>query len=78
MFDTLIESVSIGRTQAEQRFQETSRTTQEHFTISSKEIVKCISDTPTQNLREEETAHAPLRGASPSRTESASELKELL
>ncbi|MBC1300255.1 hypothetical protein GNF11_36325, partial [Nostoc sp. UCD122] len=35
------------------------------------------SDAPTENLRVEETAHAPLRGASPSRTESASELEDL-
>jgi hypothetical protein len=35
------------------------------------------SDAPTENPREEKTAHAPLRGASPSRTESASELEEL-
>ena len=35
------------------------------------------SDAPTENLRVEETAHAPLRGASPSRTESASGLEEL-
>ncbi|WP_193201014.1 hypothetical protein, partial [Nostoc sp. MG11] len=35
------------------------------------------SDALTENLRVEETAHAPLRGASPSRIESASELEEL-
>jgi hypothetical protein len=35
------------------------------------------SDALARNPREEETAHAPLRGASPSRTESASELEEL-
>ncbi|MBW4457693.1 MAG: hypothetical protein KME55_36465 [Nostoc indistinguendum CM1-VF10] len=35
------------------------------------------SDAPTENPREEETAHAPLRGASPSHIESASELEEL-
>ncbi|AUB44364.1 hypothetical protein COO91_10587 (plasmid) [Nostoc flagelliforme CCNUN1] len=34
------------------------------------------SDAPTENPHEEETAHAPLRGASPSRTESASELED--
>jgi hypothetical protein len=32
---------------------------------------------PTENPRVEETAHAPLRGASPSHIESASELEEL-
>ena len=36
------------------------------------------SDAPTENSREEKTAHAPLRGASPQRIESASELEELL
>ncbi|MBN3923117.1 hypothetical protein [Nostoc sp. NMS4] len=35
------------------------------------------SDAPTENLRVEETAHAPLGGAPPSRIESASELEEL-
>ncbi|WP_260446388.1 hypothetical protein, partial [Nostoc sp. UCD121] len=35
------------------------------------------SDAPTENPRVEETAHAPLRGASPSHIESASELEEL-
>ncbi|ODH01486.1 hypothetical protein A4S05_28660 [Nostoc sp. KVJ20] len=34
------------------------------------------SDAPTENPRVEETAHAPLRGASPSRIESASELED--
>ncbi|WP_225912254.1 hypothetical protein [Nostoc flagelliforme] len=35
------------------------------------------SDAQNKNSREEETAHAPLRGASPSHIESASELEEL-
>ncbi|ACC85071.1 hypothetical protein [Nostoc punctiforme] len=35
------------------------------------------SDAPTENPRVEETAHAPLGGASPQRIESASELEEL-
>ncbi|MBE8968469.1 hypothetical protein IQ277_20260 [Nostocales cyanobacterium LEGE 12452] len=35
------------------------------------------SDALARNPREEETAHAPLRGASPSHIESASELEEL-
>ncbi|MGF1939543.1 MAG: hypothetical protein RM347_035370 [Nostoc sp. ChiQUE02] len=35
------------------------------------------SDAPTENSRLEETAHAPLGGASPQRIESASELEEL-
>ncbi|AUB35185.1 hypothetical protein COO91_01050 [Nostoc flagelliforme CCNUN1] len=30
-----------------------------------------LADAPTENPRVEETAHAPLRGASPSRIESA-------
>ncbi|WP_226890025.1 hypothetical protein [Nostoc sp. MG11] len=34
------------------------------------------SDAPTENPRVEETAHAPLRGASPSHIESASELED--
>ncbi|MHC5771863.1 MAG: hypothetical protein ACYTXI_41360 [Nostoc sp.] len=35
------------------------------------------SDAPTENLRVEKTAHAPLGGASPQHIESASELEEL-
>ncbi|WP_414573233.1 hypothetical protein [Nostoc sp. CCY 9925] len=66
----------LGQSQLEQGFQETSRTTQEHLTISSKEIVRCISDTLTGNSREEETAHAPLGGASPQTVESVSENEE--
>ncbi|MHC5771857.1 MAG: hypothetical protein ACYTXI_41330 [Nostoc sp.] len=63
----------LGKSQSEQGFQETSRTVQEHLTISSKEIVRCISDTLIENSREEETAHAPLGGASPQTVESVSE-----
>ncbi|MHC0068760.1 hypothetical protein ACWATR_38865, partial [Nostoc sp. UIC 10890] len=66
-----------GKSQSEQGFQEPSRTGQKLLTNSSKEIVRSFSDTLTENSREEETAHAPLRGASPQRIESASELEEL-
>jgi hypothetical protein len=67
----------LGKDQSEQGFQKPSRTVQEHLTISSKEIVRCNSDTLNDILQVEETAHAPLRGASPQRIESASELEEL-
>lgn len=63
----------LGQSNSEQGFQETSRTVQEHLTISSKEIVRCFSDTLTENSRDEETAHAPLRGASPQTVKSVSE-----
>jgi hypothetical protein len=66
----------LDESDSEQRFQETSRTVQEHLTISSKEIVRCISDTLTENSRVEETAHAPLGGASPQIVESVSENEE--
>ncbi|AUB44987.1 Methyl-accepting chemotaxis protein (plasmid) [Nostoc flagelliforme CCNUN1] len=62
-----------GESQSEKEFQETSRTTQEQFTNSSKEFVNCVSDTLTENSREEETAHAPLGVASPQIVESVSE-----
>ncbi|WP_292706444.1 MULTISPECIES: hypothetical protein [unclassified Nostoc] len=68
----------LGQKQSEQGFQETSQTTQEHLTISSKEIVRCISDTQPENSRVEETAHAPLEGASPQIVQSVSELEEEL
>ncbi|MCC5613328.1 hypothetical protein LC612_43290 [Nostoc sp. CHAB 5834] len=58
---------------SEQRFQETSRTAQEQFTNSSKEFVNCVSDTLTENSQVEETAHAPLWGASPQTVQSVSE-----
>ena len=63
----------LGKDQPEQGFQETSRTTQEQLTNSSFEFVSCVSDTLTGNSREEETAHAPLGGASPQTVESVSE-----
>ncbi|WP_392530125.1 hypothetical protein [Nostoc sp. C117] len=68
----------LGQSQSEQGFQETSRTTQEQFTNSSKEFVNCVSDMLTGNSREEETAYAPLGGASPQAVESVSEKEEEL
>ncbi|WP_228038935.1 hypothetical protein [Nostoc sp. LEGE 12450] len=68
----------LGETQSEKEFQKTSRTTQEQFTNSSFEFVNCVSDTLTQNPREEETAHAPLEGASPQSVQSVSEKEEEL
>ncbi|MBW4458274.1 MAG: hypothetical protein KME55_39975 [Nostoc indistinguendum CM1-VF10] len=73
----LYEASILGQSESEQGFQEPSRTGQKLLTNSSKEIVRSVSDTLIENLREEETAHAPLRGASPSHIESASELEEL-
>jgi hypothetical protein len=66
----------LGKSQSEQAFQETSRTAQEQFTNSSKEFVNCISDTLTENFREEETAIAPLGVASPQTVEGVSELEK--
>ena len=63
-------------TQPEQGFQEISRTAQEHLTNSTKEFVRCNSDTLTENLREEETAIAPLGVASPQSVQSVSEKEE--
>ncbi|MEH2039409.1 hypothetical protein [Nostoc sp.] len=66
----------LGQSESEQGFCEPSRTAQEQFTNSSKEFVNCVSDTLTENSREEETAHAPLGGASPQIVESVSENEE--
>ncbi|WP_375515680.1 hypothetical protein [uncultured Nostoc sp.] len=63
----------LGKSQSKQGFQETSRTAQKHLTNSSFEFVRCISDTLTGNSREEETASAPLGGASPQFVQSVSE-----
>ncbi|MBD2566153.1 MULTISPECIES: hypothetical protein [Nostoc] len=63
----------LGQSDSEQGFQETSRTAQEQFTNSSKEFVNCVSDTLNEILQVEETAHAPLGGASPQIVESVSE-----
>jgi hypothetical protein len=61
------------QTQSEKAFHQVSGTAQEHITNSSNEFVMCVSDPLTGNSREEETAHAPLGGASPQTVESVSE-----
>ncbi|MFN6455762.1 MAG: hypothetical protein RM022_026680 [Nostoc sp. EfeVER01] len=66
------------KTQSEQEFQNPSRTGQKLLTNSSKEIVRSVSDTLTENSQVEETAHAPLRGASPQSVQSVSEKEEEL
>ncbi|MHC5594813.1 MAG: hypothetical protein ACYTXC_02385 [Nostoc sp.] len=66
----------LGKDQPEQGFQKPSRTVQEHLTISSKEIVRCVSDTLNKILQVEETAHAPLGGASPQSVQGVSEKEE--
>ncbi|QHG20718.1 hypothetical protein [Nostoc sp. ATCC 53789] len=63
----------LDQSESEQGFQEPSRTGQKLLTNSSKEIVRSFSDTLTENSREEETAHAPLRGASPQSIQNVSE-----
>ncbi|MBN3881456.1 MAG: hypothetical protein HWQ44_00310 [Nostoc sp. JL34] len=63
----------LGQSQSEQGFQKPSQTAQEQLTNSSKEFVSCISNTLTENSREEETAHAPLGVASPQFLKSVSE-----
>ncbi|MBE9002894.1 hypothetical protein IQ274_33100 [Nostoc sp. LEGE 12447] len=68
----------LDKTKSEQEFQKPSRTGQEHLTNSSKEFVRCVSDTLNEILPCEETAHAPLRGASPQTVESVSENEEEL
>ncbi|WP_375514549.1 hypothetical protein [uncultured Nostoc sp.] len=60
----------LGKTQSEQGFSETSRTTQEHLTNSTKEFVRCNSDTLTEISHSCEAAHAPLGVASPQTVES--------
>ncbi|ACC85126.1 hypothetical protein [Nostoc punctiforme] len=62
-----------GQNQSEQGFQETSQTAQEQLTNSSKEFVSCVSNTLNEILQVEETAHAPLGGASPQFVQSVSE-----
>ncbi|WP_206758396.1 hypothetical protein [Nostoc linckia] len=66
----------LGESQSEQGLQESSRTGQKLLTNSSKEIVRSVSDTLTGNSREEKTAHAPLRGASPQTFQGVSEKEE--
>ncbi|MCC5654749.1 hypothetical protein LC609_34265 [Nostoc sp. XA013] len=63
----------LGQSESVQAFQKPSRTTQEQFTNSFEEFVNCVSDTLTGNSREEETAIAPLRVASPQSVQSVSE-----
>ncbi|MCC5633470.1 hypothetical protein LC613_39075 [Nostoc sphaeroides CHAB 2801] len=55
----------LGQSHSEQGFQKPSRTAQKHLTNSSKEFVRCVSDTQNGILQGEETAHAPLGVASP-------------
>ena len=74
----LYEASILGESQSEQGFQETSRTAQEHLTISSKEIVRCISDTLTEIPHSCEAAIAPLGVASPQFVQGVSELEEEL
>lgn len=66
-----------SQTQSEQAFCEHSRTPQKHLTNSSKEIVRCDSSTQHENLQREETAIAPLGGASPQIVEGVEEGEEL-
>lgn len=66
----------LSQSQSGQGFCEPSRTVQEHLTISSKEIVRCISDTLTGNSQVEETAIAPLGVASPLYVQGVSENEE--
>ncbi|GAX38891.1 hypothetical protein [Nodularia sp. NIES-3585] len=66
------------QTQSEQAFCEPSRTPQKHLTNSSKEVVRCDSSTQHENSHYEETAIAPLGGASPHMIESVEEKKEEL
>ncbi|MEJ6485251.1 hypothetical protein N0Y54_28730 [Nostoc punctiforme UO1] len=63
----------LSQNQSEQGFQEPSRTTQEQLTNSFEEFVSCFSDTLNDISQVEETAHAPLRGASPQTVEGVSE-----
>jgi hypothetical protein len=68
----------LDQSESEQGFCEPSRTVQEHLTNSSKEFVRCVSDTLTRIPHCEETAHAPLGGASPQTVEGVSEKEEEL
>jgi hypothetical protein len=74
----LYEASILGESQSEQGFCEPSRTVQEQLTNSSKEFVSCISDTLNEILQVEETAHAPLGGASPQTVQGVSEKEEEL
>jgi hypothetical protein len=63
----------LGQSESELGFQETSRTRQKLLTNSSKEIVRSVSDTLTENSHCEEAAIAPLGVASPQSVEGVSE-----
>ncbi|MDM9580218.1 hypothetical protein [Nostoc sp. GT001] len=66
----------LGKDQSEQGFQETSRTVQEHLTNSTKEFVRCNSDTQPVISHSCEAAIAPLRVASPLIVQGVSENEE--
>jgi hypothetical protein len=74
----LYEASILGKGQSEQGLQEPSRTGQKLLTNSSKEIVRSVSDTLTENSYEEETASAPLGGASPQTVQGVSEKEKEL
>ncbi len=65
----------LGQSQLDQAFQKPSRTAQEHLTNSTKEFVRCNSDTLAEISREEQTAHAPLGVASPLSVQGVSEIE---
>ncbi|WP_226889904.1 hypothetical protein [Nostoc sp. MG11] len=65
------------QTQSEQGFQNPSRTPQKLLTNSSEEFVRSNSSTQNENTHCEETAIAPIGGASPQIIESVEEEKEL-
>ncbi|MBD2512912.1 hypothetical protein H6G91_38055, partial [Nostoc muscorum FACHB-395] len=69
----LYEASILAKDQSEQGLCDPSRTTQEQLTNSFEEFVSCVSDTLYEILQVEETAHAPLGGASPQTVESVSE-----
>ncbi|MEJ6486858.1 hypothetical protein N0Y54_37330 [Nostoc punctiforme UO1] len=66
------------KSQLEQGFCEPSRTVQEHLTNSTKEFVRCNSDTLIEISHCEEAAIAPLGVVSPQFVESVSEKEEEL
>ncbi|WP_256874738.1 hypothetical protein [Nostoc sp. C057] len=72
----LYEASILGKRQSEQGFCEPSRTAQEHLTNSTKEFVRCNSDTLTEISHGDETAIAPLGVASPQTVVSVSEKEE--
>jgi hypothetical protein len=74
----LYEASILGQSHSEQGFQKLSRTVQEHLTNSTKEFVRCNSDTQPVISHSCEAAIAPLAVASPQSVESVSELEEEL